>query len=138
MTSEDESEESNPLEDLYVDTDEINQEHIRNVLTDLIGIDQETGDPLFHDGFAELTTKQKFAGVLLYRRALLLLNDIEEKEVGKGSSYFGELVDVDDSTIRHVANDAEYIENRNERGGYYIPTHRIDTAIQLLQQSDEE
>lgn len=138
MTSKDGSEKPNPLEDLYVDTDEINRERIRDALTDLIGIDQETGDPLFYDGFAELTTKQKFAGLLLYRRALLLLNNIEEKELGKGSSYFAELIDVDDSTIRHAANDAEYTENRNERGGYYIPTHRIDIAIQLPQQSDEE
>lgn len=123
---------------ICIDSDKINRARIQDVLADLIGIDQATGDPLFYDRFAELTTKQKFASLLLYRRALLLLDDIKEEDLGKGSSYFAGLIDVDDSTIRHAANDAEYIKNGNGRSGYYIPAHRIDTAIQLLQHSDEE
>lgn len=135
MTSDDETElDKNPLEDLYVDANAIDQERIRDALSGLIGIDRESGQPRFHAEFDELDTKRKFTTLLLYRRALAALDDLDEDEsVGAGSSYFADLIDVDGSTIRHAANDLGFVSNEDEKGGYLVPVHNIKQGIAFLE-----
>lgn len=134
MSSDDKAEEdSNPLEDLYVDADAIDQERIRDALSGLIGIDRNSGEPRFYETFDNLNTKRKFTAILLYRRALGALGDLgENEEVGAGSSYFADLIDVDGSTIRHASNDLDFVNNDDSQGGYIIPTHRIKRAVEYL------
>lgn len=136
MSSDDQTDgESNPLEDLYVDASNIDQERIRNALADLIAIDRETGNPRFYENFDELDTKRKFTAVLLYRRALAALDDLEEDEkVGKESGYFADLLDVDGSTIRHSVSDLDFVTNKDDQGGYHIPAHSIKRAVEYLQE----
>jgi len=136
MSSDDQSDdESDPLEDLYVDASNIDQQRIRDVLTDLIAIDRETGNPRFYQEFDELDTKRKFTAVLLYRRALAALDDLEDDgEIGKGSGYFADLLDVDDSTIRHNVGDLDFVTNEDEQGGYHVPAHNIKRAVDYLQE----
>jgi hypothetical protein len=136
-TDKNSDEESNPLEDLYVDASTIDRERIRDALTDLVAIDRKTGDPRFYESFETLNSKQKFTAVLLYRRALEALDDIEDDEtVGAGSSYFAELLDVDSSTIRHAANDLDFVTNDEGQGGYLIPAHNIKRAVEYLEDND--
>lgn len=136
MSSDDKTdEESNPLEDLYVDASVIDQERIRDALADLIAIDRETGNPRFYQEFETLDTKQRFTAVLLYRRALAALDDLEEdEEVGKESGYFADLLDVDGSTIRHNVGDLDFVTNEDKQGGYHIPAHNIKRAVEYLQE----
>jgi hypothetical protein len=136
MSSDDQTDdESNPLEDLYVDASNIDQERIRDALADLIAIDRETGTPRFYQDFDELDTKRKFTAVLLYRRALAALGDLgDEKEIGKESGYFADLLDVDGSTIRHSAGDIDFVTNEDDQGGYHIPAHNIKRAVEYLQE----
>lgn len=138
MSSDDESEtEANPLEDLYVDADTIDQERIRDALSGLIGIDRGSGDPRFYEEFDELDTKGKFTALLLYRRALAALGDLgEDESLGEGSGYFADLIDVDGSTIRHASNDLDFVSNDDAQGGYHIPAHRIKRAVDFLENDD--
>jgi hypothetical protein len=135
MSSDESSDtESNPLEDLYVDADAIDQERIRGALDGLIGIDRNSGEPRFYEKFDELDTKRKFTALLLYRRALAALGDLEDDEsLGTGSTYFADLIDVDSSTIRHASNDLDFATNDDSQGGYYIPAHRIKSAASFLE-----
>lgn len=127
------NQEKNALTDLYVDASEVDQERIRDAISDLIGIDTQTAKPLFHGEFDSLTSKEKFTALLLYRRALLSLDELDEDEtVGEGSAYFADLIGVDDSTIRHAANDLDFVINDDEQGGYLIPPHKIQKATNSL------
>jgi hypothetical protein len=135
-TDESSDEESNPLEDPYVDASTIDRERIRDALSGLVAIDRKSGNPRFYEEFETLNSKQKFTAVLLYRRALEALGDLEDDEtVGSGSSYFAELLDVDSSTIRHAAKDLGFISNDDEQGGYLIPVHNIKRGTEYLQDS---
>lgn len=138
MSSDDQIDgESNPLEDLYVDASNIDQERIRDALADLIAIDRKTGDPRFYENFDGLDTKRKFTAVLLYRRALAALDDLEEDgKIGKESGYFADLLDVDGSTIRHNASDLDFVTNDDDQGGYHIPAHSIKRAVEYLQEDN--
>jgi len=138
MSSDDKAEDdSNPLEDLYIDADAIDRERIRDGLSGLIGIDRNSGEPRFYESFDDLNTKRKFTAILLYRRALGALDDLEEDEsVGTGSSYFADLIDVDGSTVRHASNDLDFVRNDDSQGGYIIPAHRIKRAVEYLVDTD--
>ncbi|WP_124190534.1 hypothetical protein [Natrarchaeobius oligotrophus] len=138
MSSDDKTDEdSNPLEDLYVDASSIDRERIRDALKDLVAIDRDSGNPRFYQKFENLNSKEKFTAVLLYRRALAALDDLEEDEtVGEGSNYFADLIDVDGSTIRHAANDLDFVKNEDEQGGYLIPVHNIKRAAEYLEDTD--
>lgn len=128
--------ETNPLEDLYVDADAIDQERIRDALSGLIGIDRGTGTPRFYEEFDGLNSKEKFTALLLYRRALAALDDLDEDDpLGAESSYFAELIEVDSSTIRHGSNDLGFVRNENSNGGYLIPAHNIKRAVEYLEDS---
>lgn len=139
MSSEEDSDgDSNPLEDLYVDADAIDQERIRDALSGLIGIDRDSGIPRFYAEFNDLNTKQKLTALLLYRRALAALGDLDEDEtLGADSSYFAELIDVDSSTIRHASNDLGFVRNEDGNGGYLIPSHNIKRAVDYLEDRDQ-
>jgi hypothetical protein len=96
--------EENPLADLYVDASEVDRERIRDAISGFIGIDTETAKPVLREGFSSLPSKKQFTALLLYRRALLSLDELDEDvTVGQGSAYFADLIGVDDSTIRHAA-----------------------------------
>jgi hypothetical protein len=133
------SQKENPLEELYVDTDEFDRERIKKALDGIVGIDPDTGNPRFYEGFDDLTTKEKFVALLLYRRALDSLNDLnEDEDMGEGSSYFAELINVDSSTIRHKVGELDFVEKDNERGGYFIPAHNLRRAVKYLHEKEGE
>lgn len=138
MSSEkDPDSDSNPLENLYVDADVVDQERIRDALSGLIGIDRDSGIPRFYTEFDDLNTKQKLTALLLYRRAVAALGDLDDDEtLGAESSYFADLINVDASTIRHASNDLDFVKNENENGGYVVPAHNIKRAVGYLENGD--
>ncbi|MFC6719167.1 hypothetical protein ACFQGT_02625 [Natrialbaceae archaeon GCM10025810] len=138
MSSDDKiDDEASPLEDLYVDADAIDEERIRDALTDIVAIDRDTGNPRFYEEFETLNSKRKFTAVLLYRRALSALGDLKDDEsVGAGSSYFADFIGVDGSTIRHAAKDLDFVTNEDEQDGYLIPVHNIKRAVEFLENTD--
>ncbi len=47
-------EESSPLEDLYMDGNDVDEEAVRDALEGLIAIDSESGDPIYLTGYFDL------------------------------------------------------------------------------------
>jgi hypothetical protein len=131
--------EENPLADLYVDASEEDRERIRDAISGLVGIDTETAKPVLREKFSSLTSKKQFTALLLYRRALLSLDELEEDEtVGQDSTYFADLIGVDDSTIRHAATDLDFVVNDDEQGGYLVPPHKTHQATKWVNSGEED
>ncbi|MFW5929195.1 MAG: hypothetical protein ACOCT0_02100, partial [Halobacteriota archaeon] len=83
MTSgQKDDQEEDPLEQLYLDKEEVNRERLSEVLQGKIGIDRETGEPYFLGGFGELNGKQKIVSYLLYRKAAVALSKLSDNEEG--------------------------------------------------------
>ncbi|MFC7044614.1 hypothetical protein ACFQH6_03560 [Halobacteriaceae archaeon GCM10025711] len=131
----DESE--NPLERLHVDADQINRELLADALEGVIGIDEDSGEAKHLAGYTDLDNIEKFVARLLYRVAAVDLGHFEDDEVGAESGAFGDVVGVDDSTIRQYVGKLDFVENESERGGYYIPGYSLEAAVEFLQQEDE-
>ena len=131
--------EENPLADLYVDASEVDRERIRDAISGFIGIDTETTKPVLREGFGSLPSKKQFTALLLYRRALLSPDELDEDEtVGQDSAYFADLIGVDDSTIRHAATDLDFVVNDDEQGGYLIPPHKTQQGTKWLDSGGED
>ena len=129
----DSKEHDNPLEELYVNSQEIDRERIRDVLSGLIGIDSNSGKPLFLEGFDSLNSKEQFTALLLYRQALSELGDLDEDKAPEaGSTHFAELLGVDGSTIRHASSDLDFVTNDDDQGRYLIQPHKVRRAADWL------
>lgn len=123
-----------PLEDLYVDKDEIDRKRLSEALKGIIGIDRESGDPAF-TGFHDLSNKRKFLAFLLYKRALLALGKIEESTLGESPGEIVEVTGIPRGTVTSYKSTMSIVENDKEIGGYYIPSHAVTTAIEKLESS---
>lgn len=120
-----------PLEDLIVNKDEINREKLSKVLDGVIGIDQQTGDPVFRNNFSGLNTKEKITYYLLYRQAASAL-DVLEEEVGIQSKQLAEKIGTNYSTTRSILSKADYIEKKEDKGGFMVPPYSLEAAIESL------
>lgn len=69
---------------------------------------------------------------MLARRAALELDFIEEDELGASSSEFAERMEPSDSTILNYGS-LDFVDNDDEYGGYYIPGHSVELAIEHLE-----
>lgn len=131
-----EDDDGDPLEKLHVSKDEINRQQLYEALEGLIQIIEESGDPRPRQSFEDLSNKQRFVALMLYRRAAVELGHLDPEKVGADSSWFTEYVDVDDSRIRQYAGELSFVENEPDRGGYYIPGFGIEAALNLLSDGD--
>lgn len=125
------------LEELYVDSDEINEKRLSTALEGLIGIDQDTGDPVYLDSYFEFDEKPKFVAQLLYWKAAVELGDREPSEQGGNSQDFAESLDVSHSSVQNYASDLPFVETVDEKGGYVITPHKHQSAIRYLEESLE-
>lgn len=122
-----------PLEELYVDKDEIDRERLSAALEGIIGIDKETAEPAFQD-FHELNNKNKVISYLLFRRTLLALEEIEESELGVSPGYISDMTGIPKSTITAYKSTMSVLEMDEDIGGYYIPAHAINSAIEIIEE----
>ncbi|MGQ3331244.1 N-glycosylase/DNA lyase [Halorubrum sp. FL23] len=141
MSSDDQSvDESDPLEDLYVDASNINQERIRDALTDLIAIDRETGNPRFYQEFDEIDTKGRLTAVLLYRRAPSALNDLDDDEEIGDETHCALLGICAGTADYRLAGDAQLFWNELEQvsldRGQLISTRDIKEILGEFMEAD--
>lgn len=129
---DDPTDEEDPLEDLYGDGDSIDRERLAAALKGIIQIDRESADPIFLEGYDDLSGKQQFVAQLLYRRAALALGDIESEDAGLSSGETAANLKVSKSTMHNYASDLNYVENGDEKGGYYLRDFGINKAIELV------
>jgi len=136
MSEDDEGD--SPLEDLYEDKDAINQQRLRDTLKDVIGVDKDTGEPIFHQAYHELSNKEQFVAQLLYRSGAVALGELSEEEQGASSAAFAENLEVSSSAVNNYASDLQFVENDEERDGYIIPGYAIERAIAYIEPEDDE
>ncbi|SFL21828.1 hypothetical protein SAMN04487950_2862 [Halogranum rubrum] len=128
----------NPLNDLYMDRHDVDQQALRDVLSGLIGIDSESGDPIYLDAYFELGNKQRFVAQLLFREASVILGEREESEQGAASGAFAEHLDSSGSAVQNYSGDLEFVESDESRGGYVIRPHHVQAAVSYLKDAREQ
>lgn len=132
--------EEQPLTDLYMNRHSVDQQQLRDVLHDVIGIDEESGEPIYLDTYFELGNKARFVAQLLYREATVTLGDRDEKKQGDNSSVFAEMLDSSGSAVQNYAGELDFVETDEDKGGYVIRPHHTPAAIEFLNNAydDEE
>ena len=129
---------TNPLTDLYMDRHDVDQQALRDVLDGLIGIDSESGEPIYLDAFFELGNKHRFVAQLLFREASVILGERDETEQGSASDEFANQLDSSGSAVQNYASELEFVESDESRGGYVIRPHQVQAAVSYLQENQEK
>lgn len=128
------SEDGDPLEELYEDKDQIDRKRLMEALKDLIGIDRESGDPIFHNKYYELGNKEQFVALLLYKCAAVSLGELDEDEQGGTDEDFSPFLEVSGSAVRNYASDLPFVETDSNRGGYIVPGYSLERAIAFIEE----
>lgn len=123
--------EDDPLQRIVVDKEEINRERLADAIEGVLGVDGDSGELVPQPGYHELDNKSKFVARLLARRAAVALDIIEEEEIGALSGDLAERMDPSSSTIQNYGS-LDFVANDDEHGGYYIPSHSVEIAIEFL------
>lgn len=126
-------EEQDPLERLLLDKNSINREKLTEALEDRIGIDQETAEPVFRAGWQNLSNKRNTTYYLLYRKAVAALGKVKDENEGMSSRDISDATGVNYDTLRSILSRADYIEKDEGKGGYIIPGHSLERAIEVVE-----
>lgn len=121
--------EEDPLEELYVDSAEINKKRLSKALSGIIGIDRDTGKSVIREGFSDLNQSQKVFAYLLSRRVAYELGHVDESELGLSASEIENETGVPGGTTRRYCSESRLVESDDEKGGYVIPSWAISQAI---------
>lgn len=127
-----------PLEELYIDQDELNKERLAKSLKKYIRIDQESGNPQYRKPYHALSTREQIIAYLLYRKAAELLGQIESGKVGVGGKEIAEQTGVNYNTLRGQLSKMDLIRKDKEKGGYLIPTVNLVPAMEEIENGDDE
>lgn len=128
---------TDPLERVVVDKDEVNRERLADAIEGIMGVDEDSGEPVPLSGYHDLDNKPKFVARLLARRAAFALDFIDEDEVGDSSGGFAERMEPSESTIQNYGG-LDFVDNDDENGGYYIPGYSVDAAVEFLKGAQED
>lgn len=121
--------EEDPLEELYVDSAEMNKKRLSKALSGIIGIDRDAGKTVILEEFSDLNQSQKVFTYLLSRRVAYALGHDEESELGMSAAEIEKETGVPQGTIRRYCSESRLVESDDEKGGYVIPSYAIAQAI---------
>lgn len=121
--------EEDPLEELYVDSSELNKKRLSEALSGITGIDRESGETVILSGFSDLNQSQKVCAYLLSRRAAVELGAIDESELGLSSPELEDESGVPQGTVKPYCSKSNFIDNSSDKGGYFIRDFAIADAI---------
>lgn len=121
--------EEDPLEELYVDSAEINKKRLSKALSGIIGIDRDAGKTVILEKFSDLNQSQKVFAYLLSRRVAYALGHVEDSELGLSAAEIEKETGVPQGTIRRYCSESRLVESDDEKGGYVIPSYAISQAI---------
>ena len=127
------TEDQDPLERLLLDKNSINREKLTEALEDRIGIDQDSAEPVYRAGWQNLSNKRKTTYFLLYRKAVVALGMEKEENEGMSSSKISEKTGVNYDTLRSILSRTDYMGKDEEKGGYIIPGHSLERAIEVVE-----
>jgi len=129
--------ESDPLERIIVDKDDINHDRLADALENVLSVDRETGDIVTREGYQDLDNNAKFVARLLARRAALEKDIIETSELGESASGFADRMGPTESTIKNYGS-LDFVDNDESHGGYYIKGYAIGQAINFLNEATDD
>lgn len=127
------ADDADPLEELYMSRDDFDRERLFSALSGIVGIGEETGDPVFLDPYYDLSNKERFVAQLLYRRAATSLGELGEDEEGTNASEYAESLESSKSAVQNYSSELPFVESDDERGGYVISAYGVGAAIQFLE-----
>ncbi|UIP00404.1 hypothetical protein Hbl1158_03300 [Halobaculum sp. CBA1158] len=130
------ADDADPLEGLYMNRGDFDRERLFDALSGIIGIDEESGEPVFLDRYRDLSNKERFVAQLLYRRAATSLDELGEDEEGANASEYAESLESSKSAVQNYASKLSFVESDDERGGYVISAHGVGAAIQFLEDDE--
>ncbi|MFB6142259.1 MAG: helix-turn-helix domain-containing protein [Halorientalis sp.] len=122
------SERQTKLNELLVDEEELNEELLYEVLSDLVQIGKNSGRLVPKAPFRDLNSRRKVVVVLLAQKAKKAL-DLAESE-WMTPSEISEISGIKKNTVypavRHLEDDAGLAES--EDGSYHIPSRNLNRA----------
>ncbi len=126
-----------PLQNLYVDKREVDRLRLFLCLKHYLRIDKQTGAPIYLDEYHELDDKEKIIVYLLFRRAVSSLGHIKKEEVGIGIRDLSQKMNMDYDHTRDLLAKAESVVNDSNRGRYFIPSEKLEKALEELSHEDD-
>jgi len=126
------AEKNDPLEKLLFDKDKINRERLSELLEPFVGIDKESGEPIFRSNFSNLGERQKIVVYLLYRKAAVALGLLNKNEEGVKAKKLSESTGVNYNTARSLLSQESCIEKDKNKGGYLVPGYSFDMASEVI------
>jgi len=133
MTNNSPLNQKDPLEELYVNKNEVDRQLLANLLMDYIGIDEDTLNPVFKPQYKKLKEKQKILIYLLYRVALVTLGKIEENQIGQTPKEIAKATGINYNSVRgYLSQLNSLLDKRKDKEGYYIPFYNISAIKDRL------
>lgn len=126
-----------PLENLYVDKDEVDRLRLFLSLKNYLGIDKETGEPVFFEPYYNQNKKEKLIIYLLYRRAASALGHIDKSQIGIGARDLAKRLNIDYEEVRELLSNIPPVDNDKKRGRYYIPKDKIKESLHEIGHEDD-
>lgn len=130
-------EEDDPLEDLYADKDSLDRERLANALKGLINVDRDSADPIYLEGYHELSNKQQFVAQLLFRRVIVALDRIDEDAIGLTAKEAAQNLNVGHSAVENYGSGLNFVKSDRDKGGYFLPSYAIEPATQFIADNDD-
>jgi len=127
MTQED------PLADLLLDAREVDRARLADALRNLLGIDGQTGRIVFKRSWNDLTARQKIVAYLLGRKSAILLDKLEDLEVGP--KEIADDTSLASGTVAPTVRQllSERVVTHKEGGAYYVADSQVLAAIGELE-----
>mgnify|MGYP000533687293 CR=1 FL=1 len=129
MTSED------PLEDLYADEPPYDRQRLADVLESVVQVNEDTGDPMTLPPFGDLDPEAQCVALLLYRHVVVELGERPADDEAVEPIWLAQNADIEEDRVIEFASDRSFVEESDERGGYYVPKGWIDAAVDHLESS---
>ncbi len=126
-----------PLKNLYVDKDDIDRLRLFLSLKDYMGIDKETGEPVFYEPYYNQNNEEKIILYLLYRRAAAALGHIDKSKIGIGARDLANRLNLEYEEVRDLLSEISSVNNDESRGRYYIPGDKIEESLHEVGHEDD-
>lgn len=122
-----------PLSDLLLDASEVDRARLSKALSDILGIDAESGRVVLKPGFARLTARGKVLAYLLGTKAAVLLgrSDVEAATPKDISEQTGMPPGTVNPKLRELLRDR--IVSGTESSQYYVAPAQVLPAIDELE-----
>jgi DNA-binding transcriptional ArsR family regulator len=128
---------SNPLEELLLDADEVDQAQLAQGLKGVLGVDRKTGRVVLKPGFNALDTRRRCLAFLLGAKVARLLQLVETEAVAPKDLQ--KATGMPQGTVRPKLSQLydERIVSKTSSGSYYVDSHQVSAALEVLKGKDE-